>query len=181
MGNQVLRLSGARTRPLSGVWFSSRKTFYSSEGQSDGRCPMRRGANKVLASVATHPARLRDRMCSSHRLSGRSSDTPERPCRMPVRHVRLATLIPAFASMVFASSTFAQYDVTWHTADNGGVMFATGQGYKVGGSIGQSDAGTMSGNGNVVRGGFWVTAVPPAAGPPSPEPGGRYCEPGVKF
>ena len=47
------------------------------------------------------------------------------------------------------------YDLTWNTIDGGG-MFSTGGAYSLGGTIGQADAGTMSGGGYTLSGGFWV-------------------------
>jgi hypothetical protein len=50
----------------------------------------------------------------------------------------------------------AQFDVSWFTIDGGGGMFSTGGGYALGGTIGQPDAGAMSGGGFALTGGFWV-------------------------
>ncbi len=47
------------------------------------------------------------------------------------------------------------YDLTWSTIDGGGMMFSTGGGYSLGGTIGQPDAGVMSGGGYSLAGGFW--------------------------
>jgi hypothetical protein len=48
------------------------------------------------------------------------------------------------------------FDLTWNTIDGGGIMFATGGAYSLGGTIGQPDAGTMSGGSYTLNGGFWV-------------------------
>ncbi len=48
------------------------------------------------------------------------------------------------------------YDLTWNTIDGGGQMFSTGGAYSLGGTIGQADAGTMSGGSYTLSGGFWV-------------------------
>ncbi len=48
------------------------------------------------------------------------------------------------------------YDLTWNTIDGGGVTFSTGGAYSLGGTIGQADAGTMSGGSYTLNGGFWV-------------------------
>ena len=48
------------------------------------------------------------------------------------------------------------YDLTWNTIDGGGGMFSTGVTYSLGGTIGQADAGTMSGGTYTLNGGFWV-------------------------
>jgi len=47
------------------------------------------------------------------------------------------------------------YDLTWNTVDNGGEMFSVGGGYSMGSTIGQPDAGTLSGGGYTLAGGFW--------------------------
>ena len=67
---------------------------------------------------------------------------------------------------VSATSTAAQYEVTWYTVDSGGTMDASGGGYTAGGTIGQHDAGTMAGGGYAVLGGFWVFR--PAGGAANP-------------
>lgn len=48
------------------------------------------------------------------------------------------------------------YDLTWSTVDGGGYMFSTGGGYSLGGTIGQPDAGAMSGGNYALVGGFWA-------------------------
>ncbi len=66
-----------------------------------------------------------------------------------------------------AASVYAQsggYDLTWNTVDNGGVTFSSGGGYELGGSIGQPDAATWSGDGFTLTGGFW-SAAPAGAAP----------------
>jgi hypothetical protein len=65
----------------------------------------------------------------------------------------LALILP------ITTSAFAQsgggYDLTWSTVDGGGATFSTGGGYSLGGSIGQPDAGTMTGAAYSLGGGFW--------------------------
>jgi hypothetical protein len=51
------------------------------------------------------------------------------------------------------------YDLSWWTVDGGGYTFSTGDGYSLGGTAGQPDAGALAGNGYVVAGGFWRGAV----------------------
>lgn len=48
------------------------------------------------------------------------------------------------------------YDLTWNSIDGGGMIFSTGGTYSLGGTIGQPDAGTMSGGTYTLNGGFWV-------------------------
>jgi hypothetical protein len=53
------------------------------------------------------------------------------------------------------ASTTQSYAITWWTIDNGGAMFSTGGNYSVGGTMGQPDAATMSGDRFTLSGGFW--------------------------
>jgi hypothetical protein len=47
------------------------------------------------------------------------------------------------------------YDLRWNTVDGGGITFATGGSYRLGGTIGQADAGLMTGGVYTLSGGFW--------------------------
>ena len=53
------------------------------------------------------------------------------------------------------AQTGGGYDLTWNTVDGGGVTFATGGMYSLGGTIGQPDAGAASGGAYTLSGGFW--------------------------
>ena len=61
--------------------------------------------------------------------------------------------------LLVASSSLAQtggsYDLTWNTIDGGGATFSTGGSYRVGGTVGQPDAGLSSAGAFVLNGGFW--------------------------
>jgi hypothetical protein len=46
------------------------------------------------------------------------------------------------------------YSIDWYTIDGGGATFSTGGSYSLGGSIGQPDAGVMSGGTYTLNGGF---------------------------
>ena len=63
------------------------------------------------------------------------------------------------AFLCFCVSAFAQsgggYELTWSTIDSGGVMRSTGGDLELSGTIGQPDAGAMSGGGYNLTGGFW--------------------------
>ncbi|MEK6676636.1 MAG: hypothetical protein AABZ47_13410 [Planctomycetota bacterium] len=48
------------------------------------------------------------------------------------------------------------YDLTWNTVDSGGQMFSEGSGYELGGTVGQSDAGFLTGGVYELTGGFWA-------------------------
>ncbi len=64
-------------------------------------------------------------------------------------------LVIAFGGFTSASS--AQFDISWYTIDAGGGTSAAGQ-FQLAGTIGQHDAGIMSGGGYVLTGGFWSGA-----------------------
>ena len=74
---------------------------------------------------------------------------------------RLAALLVVFLMIgglaVSAASAVgrADYSVSWYTFDGGGGS-STGGGYIVMGTIGQPDAGSHSGTGYNLTGGFWV-------------------------
>ncbi len=73
----------------------------------------------------------------------------------------IAALLSLLASIALAQSG-GGYDLTWNTIDGGGTTFSTGGGYSLGGTIGQPDAGTLSGGGYTLGGGFWGGGeVPP--------------------
>ena len=53
------------------------------------------------------------------------------------------------------------YDLTWNTIDGGGAMSATGGAFELSGTIGQMDAGNMSGGTFTLTGGFWHDSSDP--------------------
>jgi hypothetical protein len=66
-------------------------------------------------------------------------------------------------SMFFtlAACVIAQeFEIVRNTIDSGGVMRSTGGAFELSGTIGQPDAGAMSGGGFELNGGFWFE-VPP--------------------
>jgi len=54
----------------------------------------------------------------------------------------------------------ADYEVSRATIDGGGGMFSTGGAFDLSGSIGQCDAGTLSGGTFTLTGGFWFGLSP---------------------
>jgi hypothetical protein len=63
------------------------------------------------------------------------------------------------------------YVIKKSTIDSGGHSDLTGGGYKLGGTVGQHDAGDPTGGGYVLTGGFWsprVSGVVPS--PPTADP-----------
>ncbi len=78
----------------------------------------------------------------------------------------LATL--AFLSTLnpqLSTAHAQQYSIDWHTIDGGGGT-STGGVYSVTGTIGQPDAGTMSGGPFTLAGGFWGMIAIQTAGAP---------------
>jgi len=64
--------------------------------------------------------------------------------------VFLVTTIPVLAQ------SGGDYDLSWNTIDSGGYTYSSGGVYSVGGTIGQLDAGIMSGGVYTLSGGFWA-------------------------
>ena len=71
-----------------------------------------------------------------------------------LRFSLLAALLSLLASVTLAQSG-GGYDLTWNTVDGGGYTFSEGGGYSLGGTVGQPDAGVLSGGGYTLAGGFW--------------------------
>ncbi|MFZ5808603.1 MAG: hypothetical protein ACOY16_04895 [Chloroflexota bacterium] len=73
--------------------------------------------------------------------------------------VVIFVLLTLIALLLLASVTLAQsgsgYDLTWSTIDGGGDTLSEGGGYSLGGTVGQPDAGVLSGGGYTLAGGFW--------------------------
>ena len=74
--------------------------------------------------------------------------------RENVNSVILITL--ALAAVAVGDS----FDVQRSTSDGGGVMFSTAGDFELSGTIGQPDAGALSGGVFMVSGGFWVPLAP---------------------
>ena len=60
------------------------------------------------------------------------------------------------------------FDLSWNTVDGGGATFSSGGGYQLGGTIGQPDAGGLSGGVYTLEGGFWGGVGAPVAVVPIP-------------
>jgi len=71
---------------------------------------------------------------------------------------RLLGLALAFgaATMVAAND----YEIGWYTIDGGGETFSAGGEFSLGGTIGQPDAGVMTGDVFELTGGFWFELPP---------------------
>ena len=74
-----------------------------------------------------------------------------------MRH-RLNLALLVLALLLITTTVFAQtgsgYDLTWSTIDGGGGTSSGGT-YLLDGTIGQFDAGVMSGGAYTLSGGFW--------------------------
>jgi hypothetical protein len=72
--------------------------------------------------------------------------------------IRLLLLLGAAAltwgGLRYVSAQSGLYDLSWNSVDGGGGKSAN-NGYTVHGSIGQPDAGLMSGGTYSLQGGFW--------------------------
>ncbi len=68
---------------------------------------------------------------------------------------RISRLLCLASALILCSSALAQnYSIDWHSIDGGGGT-STGGVYSVSGTIGQPDAGVMSGGNFTLVGGFW--------------------------
>jgi hypothetical protein len=67
-------------------------------------------------------------------------------------------------ALLVASAARAQsgggYDLSWNAVAGGGYAFSTGGGFSLGGTVGQADAGVLSGGSFTLVGGFWAGAAP---------------------
>ena len=70
------------------------------------------------------------------------------------RFLALAILL-LLVSSVSAATLDGDYDLSWWTVDGGGGTLSTGEGYTLGGTVGQPDAGVLTGEGYTLAGGFW--------------------------
>jgi hypothetical protein len=78
----------------------------------------------------------------------------------------LSTTILLFAVMLCLPGRGQSYSIDWFTIDGGGGA-STGGVYSVSGTIGQPDAGMMSGGNYTLQGGFWgILAVVQTPGAP---------------
>ena len=71
----------------------------------------------------------------------------------------IVTLALLFVASIALAQSGGSYDLTWNTVDGGGAMFSTGGSYALGGTIGQTDAGALSGGSYALMGGFWGGAA----------------------
>lgn len=74
-------------------------------------------------------------------------------------HNRMTTGALAFVLMMMAPKALSQdLGISWYTIDGGGGV-STGSGFTVSGTIGQPDAGVLSGGDLTLTGGFWAAGA----------------------
>lgn len=71
-------------------------------------------------------------------------------------------VVSSLLAVLMAASVIAgeSYDLTWSTIDGGGG-YSAGGGFELEGTIGQPDAGVLSGGSFTLQGGFWRTELAP--------------------
>ena len=74
--------------------------------------------------------------------------------------VLLTVLILTIISVAGASFGPNGEDLSWYTIDGGGQISSTGGGFELSATIGQPDAGQMSGGNFQLTGGFWFEQPP---------------------
>ena len=83
-----------------------------------------------------------------------------------IRNIKTRPAILAIACILLISIILAQtpgsFDISWFTVDGGGGRSESGDGvYSLVGTIGQADAGTLTGDGFSMEGGFWAGIAEP--------------------
>ncbi len=77
---------------------------------------------------------------------------------LPPQSLAAIALTLGVATVAFAQT----YELTWHTIDSGGG-FSAGGSFELEGTLGQPDAGILTGGNFELSGGFWAGAVPQCA------------------
>ena len=75
------------------------------------------------------------------------------------KHIK-RTILATTVLVITAASVTAQLEISRSTVDGGGVMFSTSGGLELCGTIGQPDAGVMTGGNFQLTGGFWIETPP---------------------
>ncbi|MCL6534322.1 MAG: hypothetical protein K6U12_13730 [Armatimonadetes bacterium] len=79
-----------------------------------------------------------------------------------MRTLMLCAILATLMGVACAQSG-GNYDLSWWTIDGGGITFATGGSFNMGGTVGQPDASNaLTGGTYSLTGGFWfaVSCVP---------------------
>jgi hypothetical protein len=87
----------------------------------------------------------------------------------PMRILLLGVLAVGLGAVPARAQSGGAYTVGWSTLAAGGATFSAAGAYRVGGSIGQPDAGVLAAGSYVLQGGFWTPAAAPAVDVPRAE------------
>lgn len=74
------------------------------------------------------------------------------------------------AASVALAQSGGDFDLSWWTVDGGGGTASSGESYTLVGTVGQPDAGTLSGGNYTLAGGFWNAIADQPASTPTPTP-----------
>jgi hypothetical protein len=73
--------------------------------------------------------------------------------------VVLAAIVTLGVALPMLADDGPGYDLSSWTVDGGGAIVEAGR-YRLGGTVGQADAGVLEGGGYTLRGGFWGGVIP---------------------
>ncbi len=80
----------------------------------------------------------------------------------PLHRRHTLSILILLALLLASSVVLAQsggWALTWWTVDGGGYTFSSGGDYILGGTVGQPDAGMLSGGDFALSGGFWSRGI----------------------
>ncbi len=81
-------------------------------------------------------------------------------CNRKVQRIVATGVLLACASV---TANAQEFRIDWYSVDGGGVVGSTGGTFEMSSTIGQPDAGVMTGGNFELSGGFWAGAVPQCA------------------
>ena len=120
-------------------------------------------ASQSAVAAGALPAQSKTRRPVAAVVSRRLNSRWRNPPRV-FRRALTSAATGVWLVFALAVASHAQtFSLDWSTIDNGGGTSAGG-GYSVGGTIGQPDAGTLSGGRFTLQGGFWPGLVAPSSG-----------------
>jgi hypothetical protein len=79
-----------------------------------------------------------------------------------------------------AAQSGGSYNLSWNTFDGGGATFSTGAAYRLGGAVGQPDAGAHTGGLYALSGGFFYAGIAATSVGEPPVPPGEPVPPGSR-
>ena len=89
-----------------------------------------------------------------------------KPHAKPNLRVLLFAGLMLLLTLPVLTQSGGELDLSWNTVDSGGGTFSSGDGYALGGTIAQPDAGSLTGGTFTLSGGFWAGQAAPTP-PPS--------------